>query len=205
MIDQVHTPPGPGEIVCVLSNCEATGLARAHRAGIAAHALLPHADEPRTAYDQRLGDELEKTGVDLVVLAGFMRILSAEFVARFSGRLLNIHPSLLPAYKGLHTHQRVIDAGEKWHGTSVHFVTAELDGGPIIAQARLQIPANTRASELSDHVQALEHILYPRVVRWFCSGRLQLDDRLVTLDGLALENGQIYESPEALRAPDTTQ
>ena len=123
---------------------------------------------------------------DLVVLAGFMRILSGDLVHHFAGRMINIHPSLLPKYQGLHTHQRAIDAGDSEHGASVHFVTEELDGGPVILQARVPIFEGDTADEVAARVQAQEHSIYPLVVRWFCEGRLQMVDSAVQLDGALL-------------------
>jgi phosphoribosylglycinamide formyltransferase 1 len=128
-------------------------------------------------------DELEP---DLVVLAGFMRILTPEFVRHYSGRLINIHPSLLPLYPGLNTHQRAIDAGDSVHGVSVHFVTEELDGGPVIAQAAVPITAEDDANSLKDKVHTQEHVLYPIVVKWFTEGRLRLGKQGPTLDGQQL-------------------
>lgn len=123
---------------------------------------------------------------DLVVLAGFMRILSGDLVRHFAGRMINIHPSLLPKYQGLHTHQRAIDAGDSEHGASVHFVTEELDGGPVILQAHVPIFEGDTADEVAARVQAQEHSIYPLVVRWFCEGRLQMVDGAVQLDGALL-------------------
>ena len=130
---------------------------------------------------------LDASRPDLVVLAGFMRVLSERFVARYAGRMLNIHPSLLPRYRGLHTHRRVLEAGDREHGASVHFVTAELDGGPIALQSRVPVaPADTEAS-LSARVQATEHIIYPRVIGWIADGRLVARGDRAWLDGKPLE------------------
>lgn len=205
LIDQVHLQPGGGVIVSAISNREAFGLTRAERAGIATATVEPTAAEARQNYDLRLQQVVKESTPDLVVLAGFMRILSPTFLAGFEGRVLNIHPSLLPEYKGLHTHQRVIDAGETWHGTSVHFVSKELDGGPLIAQARLRVTPGTGAEALSDEVQLLEHILYPRIVRWFCCGRLYCEGGRVTLDGQPLEKGICYDAEELRQDAETNQ
>ena len=138
----------------------------------------------RPAFEQALADALAAANPDLIVLAGFMRILSAEFVASRAGRILNIHPSLLPKYTGLHTHRRVLAAGEREHGASVHFVTAELDGGPVVLQSRVAVLPGDSESSLAARVQATEHIIYPRVIGWMAAGRLAwrqdrpwLDDR----------------------------
>ncbi len=143
--------------------------------------VIKAADYPdRGCFDQALIREIENYPVDLVVLAGFMRILSANFVNHFSGKLINIHPSLLPAYKGLHTHQRVLDAHEKNHGCSVHFVSAELDGGPVIAQAHYTISNKDNEESLKNKVQQLEHQLYPKVIQWIIDKRVTLlDDNLI--------------------------
>jgi len=121
-----------------------------------------------------------------VVLAGFMRVLSADFVARYAGRLLNIHPSLLPQYKGLHTHERVLAAGDPEHGASVHFVTAELDGGPLVLQARVPVLPGDDVDRLSARVQREEHIIYPTVIDWIARGRLRWNDGSLLLDGARL-------------------
>jgi len=128
----------------------------------------------------------------LVVLAGFMRILSAQFIAKFPGRILNIHPSLLPKYPGLHTHRRVLEAHEPEHGATVHFVTEQLDGGPPIIQARVAVESGDDEASLAARVQAQEHRIYPMAVRWFCEGRLQCSQGKAWLDGSALEQPVQY-------------
>jgi phosphoribosylglycinamide formyltransferase-1 len=140
----------------------------------------------RSAYDAAMCQLIDSYQPDLVVLAGFMRILTPEFVAHYHGRLLNIHPSLLPKYQGLNTHQRAIDAGDTEHGCSVHFVTAELDGGPVVLQARVPIFAGDTADEVSARVHEQEHQIYPLVVRWFCQDRLQQQGDKALLDGQIL-------------------
>jgi phosphoribosylglycinamide formyltransferase-1 len=176
-----------GEVVGVISNkADAYGLVRAKDAGVATSILTQQQFSSREEYDTALLALMADYQPDLVVLAGFMRILSAQLVHHFAGRMLNIHPSLLPKYQGLHTHQRAIDAGDSEHGTSVHFVTEELDGGPVILQARVPIFAGDEAEEVAARVQAQEHSIYPLVVRWFCEGRLQMVDGAVQLDGALL-------------------
>ena len=172
----------PVEIVAVLSNRpQAAGLAYARARGIAAIALdhTEHAD--RDAYDALLADEIERHRPDLVVLAGYMRILSAAFIARFEGRLLNIHPSLLPMFPGLRTHERALAEGIKVHGCTVHFVTAKLDHGPIVVQAAVPVRADDTAETLAARVLVQEHRIYPLAVRWFAEGRLAIENGCVNL------------------------
>jgi phosphoribosylglycinamide formyltransferase-1 len=176
-----------GEVVAVISDRpDAPGLAEANRLDVPVQALPPPPGSDRTAYGRQLTDALERSGAQLVALAGFMRILDCEFVRRWEGRLLNIHPSLLPAYRGLHTHRRVLDAGEQHHGCTVHFVVEELDAGPSIIQGRLRIRPGEDEMALSARVQRLEHIIYPRAVGWFAAGRLRCDEGVARLDGRAL-------------------
>jgi phosphoribosylglycinamide formyltransferase-1 len=172
----------PVEIVAVISNRpQATGLEYARSRGIPAIAL-DHTQHPdRAAFDSLLADEIERHRPDLVVLAGYMRILSPAFIARFEGRLLNIHPSLLPMFPGLNTHERALEAGVKIHGCTVHFVTAELDHGPIVIQAAVPVRADDTAATLAARVLAQEHRIYPQAVRWFAEGRLQINHGRVNL------------------------
>ncbi len=172
----------PARISAVISNRpNAGGLEFAREQGIPTaivdHTL--HADRP--AFEQALTVEIDRHMPDLVVLAGFMRILTPAFVAHYGGRLINIHPSLLPAFTGLHTHQRALDAGCRIAGATVHFVTGELDGGPIIAQAAVPVLPDDTESTLAARVLAQEHVMYPQVVRWFVEGRLSLRDGRVVL------------------------
>jgi phosphoribosylglycinamide formyltransferase 1 len=141
----------------------------------------------RQRFERELEAALAPVQPDLIVLAGFMRILSREFVEARAGRLLNIHPSLLPLHRGLHTHRRVLAAGERVHGASVHFVTAELDGGPVILQSRISVRAGESEESLSARVQATEHIIYPRVIGWVADGRLAWREERPWLDGQPLE------------------
>jgi phosphoribosylglycinamide formyltransferase-1 len=160
-------------IAAVISNQpDAAGLADAAQRGIATAVVDHRAHADRAAFDAALADAIDAFEPDLVVLAGFMRILSVEFVNRYAGRMLNIHPSLLPAFTGLHTHRRAIDAGCKLAGTTVHVVTPELDHGPIVAQAAVPVLEGDTEETLAARVTAAEHILYPRVVRWWVEGKL---------------------------------
>ncbi|CAI0827223.1 phosphoribosylglycinamide formyltransferase [Serratia fonticola] len=171
-------------IVAVFSNnVQAYGLQRAEEAGIAAQALDAKAFADREAFDAGLAQAIDQYQPDLVVLAGYMRILSNAFVQHYAGRMLNIHPSLLPKYPGLHTHRQAIDNGDAEHGTSVHFVTEQLDGGPVILQAKVPIFPGDEEDEVIERVQTQEHTLYPLVVSWFIEGRLAMRDNAAWLDG----------------------
>ncbi|MDO2951766.1 phosphoribosylglycinamide formyltransferase [Aeromonas simiae] len=173
-----------GEVVAVVSNKgEAYGLTRARAAGCATEVLEVAGFADRAEYDAALGDLVEGYRPDLIVMAGFMRILSPAFIARFHGRMLNIHPSLLPKFQGLHTHRRAIEAGESEHGASVHFVTEELDGGPVVLQARVPIFEGDTEAEVAARVQVQEHAIYPLVVSWFCMGRLVMMQDKALMDG----------------------
>ncbi len=177
----------PFEICGVISNRPAApGLARATAAGIPAR-VVDHTRFPdRARFDDALGDGIAAFSPGLVVLAGFMRILSDALVNRFVGRMLNIHPSLLPRFQGLHTHRRALEAGIDEHGASVHFVTTELDGGPVIAQARVPVHADDDEATLAARVLAREHELLPRVVSWFAQDRLAMRGDQVWFDGAPL-------------------
>ena len=187
LIDACKQSDYPGEIVGVISNkADAYGLERAKQANIAQQALEHKNFETRELYDQALVKAIDVYQPDVVVLAGFMRILTAEFVQHYQGRLINIHPSLLPKYQGLHTHQRALDAGDEEHGVSVHFVTEELDGGPVILQAKIPIFPGDNADDLASRVHEQEHRIYPLVVKWFCQKRLSMQDGFAILDGCQL-------------------
>lgn len=190
IIDACEKNDIKAEIVAVFSNKpDVYGLTRASEAGIETFVHDAKATTlSRDEYDQVLANQINAFKPDLVVLAGFMRILSAEFVSHFKGRLLNIHPSLLPKYKGLNTHQRALDNGDEEHGVSVHFVTAELDGGPVILQAKVPVFNDDDADTLAQRVQQQEHLIYPLVVKWFVDERLamNLDSSIATLDGKEL-------------------
>lgn len=179
-----------GQIVGVISNRpDAYALQRAQQAGIAT-AILVHQDfADRASFDEKMHAQLLHWNVDLVVLAGFMRILTADFVQLWRGRMLNIHPSLLPAYKGTHTHQRVLTTGDRLHGCTVHFVTAELDAGAAIAQGVLQVGPHDTADTLAQRVHLLEHRLYPLVVKWYCQNQVRL------VDGQLMVHQQLMQQP----------
>ena len=176
------------DLAVVFSNRpDAYGLTRAARAGIPTECLEHGAYPDRETFDRAIAAVLDGYEPELIVLAGFMRILSPWFVAHYEGRVLNIHPALLPAYPGLDTHQRVLDAGEKWHGSTVHFVTEELDGGPRILQGRLAVDPDESADALCGRVQAVEHTIYPQAADWFGTGRLVFADGAAWLDGERLD------------------
>ncbi|MCP5024264.1 MAG: phosphoribosylglycinamide formyltransferase, partial [bacterium] len=166
----------PVEIRAVISNkADAYGLERARKAGIDTRVLDHKEFSDRESYDLALGDLIEEYQPGLVILAGFMRILTPSLVNRFHGRMFNIHPSLLPKFRGLHTHERAIEAGEKMHGASVHFVTEELDGGPLIIQAQVPVKADDNPDALAARVLKQEHILYPTAIRMFAEGSLHME------------------------------
>lgn len=183
------------EVVAVISNkAGVKGLDRAATAGIPNIVVDHRAFDSRDSFDQNLGDMIDSFAPDLVVLAGFMRILTPGFVNRFLGRLINIHPSLLPAYPGLHTHQRAIDAGDQQAGATVHFVTPELDGGPSVLQAQVPVLPDDNADILAQRVLDFEHRIYPMAAQWFCQGRLRMTNGQALLDGKALpETGVIFD------------
>ena len=178
-----HRQSGGFEISAVICNePDAYGLQRAAKAGIPT-VVLNHRDyTDREQFDQQLIKCIAAFTPQLLVLAGYMRILSAGFVQHYHGRILNIHPSLLPAYRGTNTHQRVLDAGDLTHGVSVHFVTEELDGGPVVLQVEIPVAASDSKESLSRRIAEQEHRIYPEVVSWFCGGRLKMHNSSVLLD-----------------------
>ena len=183
----------PGVCTAVISNRpDATGLAAAAGRGVATRVIDHRGFASREAFDAALSAETERHAPDLVLLAGFMRILTDGFVDRFAGRLLNIHPSLLPAFPGIRTHARALQAGVRLHGCSVHFVTPALDGGPIIAQAAVPVLAGDDEESLGRRVLAEEHRLYPRVARWFLEERLRLVGARVQLAGEVTVGGALH-------------
>jgi phosphoribosylglycinamide formyltransferase-1 len=183
-----------GRIVTVVSDrADAAGILAANALGLTTAVLEPARGMDRAAYGEALSALLEKGGAGLVALAGFMRILDGRFVRRWQGRLLNIHPSLLPAYRGLHTHRRVLEAGERAHGCTVHYVVEELDAGPVIIQGRLAVRPVEDEAVLSARVQRLEHIIYPRAVGWCADGRLEWRDGEAWLDGKPLQAPVVEE------------
>jgi len=183
-IDQVADGRLDLDLAVVFSNKpDAFGLERARRAGIPTVSIEHGSFPDRDSFDRAVAERLDEFQPGLIVLAGFMRILGAGFVNHYAGRILNIHPALLPKYPGLDTHQRVIDAGDEWHGSTVHFVTEELDGGPRILQGRLRVRAGESAGELRDRVQAVEHQIYPMAAGWVGSGKAEYRDGETWIDG----------------------
>jgi len=172
----------PAQVAAVIaSRPDAAGLAFAASHGIAT-AVVDHRQFPdRESFDAALARQVDAFTPDLVALAGFMRVLTPGFVDRYAGRMLNVHPSLLPSFSGLKTHQQALDAGVRLHGASVHFVTSQLDHGPIVVQSAVPVLNGDDAAALAERVLATEHIIYPRAVRWFVEGRLALDGPRVTL------------------------
>ncbi|HDR8937782.1 TPA: phosphoribosylglycinamide formyltransferase [Burkholderia vietnamiensis] len=178
----------PAQVAAVIANRpDAAGLAFAASHGVATAVVDHRAFDGRDSFDAALAAEIDRFAPDLVVLAGFMRILTPDFVRRYEGRLLNIHPSLLPSFKGVHTHQQALDAGVALHGVTVHFVSPELDSGAIVAQGAVPVRAGDDAAALAQRVLAVEHVLYPRAVRWFVEGSLRL------------ENGRAVVAPQEAR------
>jgi phosphoribosylglycinamide formyltransferase-1 len=191
-------PASGYQVVRVIADREdAGGLARAAALGIATSVVPVKQFPDRASFDDALAAELDTSGARLVALAGFMRILSAGFVQRFAGHLLNIHPSLLPRYKGLDTHARALAAGDTHHGASVHYVTAELVGGPVIMQGRLRLRPGESPEAVSARVHALEHIIYPHVCSLIATGRVECRGASVYFDGVPLSTPLIEESDAA--------
>ena len=187
LLDQAASGEWPVTIAAVISNRPGVqGLERARQAGVPALELDHKNFADRPAFEAALIELIDRYQPDLVALAGFMRVLTARFTEHYRGRLLNIHPSLLPKFRGLHTHERAIAAGETEHGASIHFVTAELDGGPVILQARVPVLPDDDPDALAARVLVQEHELYPLAIRWFAEGRLRLDGERVWFDGQPL-------------------
>lgn len=187
ILDQCEQGSINGKVTAVFSNkSTAYGLERAQQAGVDAISLAQSDFADRAAFDAELMTQIDQYQPDLIVLAGYMRILSDSFVQHYAGKMLNIHPSLLPKYPGLDTHQRAIDNGDEEHGASVHFVTPELDAGPVILQAKVPVFADDSIDDLSSRVHTQEHMIYPMVVQWFCAGRLAMTDGKAVLDSKEL-------------------
>lgn len=183
IINQCELGKVKASVVGVISShAEARGLQRAADAGIPTATITPSDIASREAYDAQLAQLIESWQADAVILAGYMRILTPTFVKQYQGRMLNIHPSLLPRYTGLNTHQRVLDAGETEHGASVHFVTEELDGGPVVLQGNVPIFDQDTAETLQDRVHDQEHRIYPMAINWLATGRLCLKGDHAYLD-----------------------
>lgn len=183
IIDRIADNTINAEICAVISNKpDAYGIKRAQKAKIPTEIIDHSQYDSRESFDAELTRRIEKYQPELIVLAGFMRILTDDFVNHFYGKMINIHPSLLPKYRGLHTHKRALEAGDSEHGLSIHYVSAKLDGGPVILQKTVPILENDTESSLAERVLAQEHIAYPQVIQWFSQGRLQLVDNQVILD-----------------------
>lgn len=188
IIDQCANGSIEGNIEAVISNRPAVaGLQRAVKAGIDAITLDHKTFDSRSAFDLALQNKIDQYQPDLVILAGFMRILTDEFVTHYLGKMVNIHPSLLPKYPGLNTHKRALEAGDTEAGATVHFVTPELDGGPLIAQAKVKISEGDTEMDLNKKVLSAEHQLYPAVIKWICAGKLTFAEGLPVLDGESLQ------------------
>jgi len=189
LIDHLQPGTSPARVRAVICNrADAYGVERAKAAGIETRVLDHTAYEGREAFDAALMRAIDAFDPHLVVLAGFMRILTPGFVRHYAGRLLNIHPSLLPRHKGLHTHQRALEAGDREHGCTVHFVTEELDGGPLVVQAVIPVQSDDTPASLAKRVHVQEHRIYPVAVQWFAEGRLHLTNEGAMLDGKVLSS-----------------
>jgi len=187
ILDQAASGELPVKVAAVISNRPGVqGLERARQAGVPALELDHKNFTDRPEFESALIELINRYQPDLVILAGFMRVLTAGFTEHYRGRLFNIHPSLLPKFRGLHTHERALAAGESEHGASIHFVTDELDGGPIIVQARVPVVPGDDPDTLAARVLEQEHRLYPQAIRWFAEGRLRLDGEQVLFDGRPL-------------------
>ena len=195
-IDYVSEGDSSLDLAVVFSNRpDAYGLERARAANLAT-ACIEHGDfESRESFDRAVAAKLDEWQPELLILAGFMRILSPWFVERYAGRILNIHPALLPLYPGLDTHRRVLDAGDEHHGSTVHFVTEELDAGPCILQGRIPVAPSTDPDDLMQRVQAVEHRIFPEAANWFAEGRLEFRDDKTWLDGKPLNEPVVLDFP----------
>jgi len=192
LIDAGRDPAYPAEIKLVISNkAGALGLERAAEADIPTLVIDHKAFETRAAFDAEMTKAMEAAGVELVCLAGFMRLLSEEFVAHWLDRMINIHPSLLPAFKGLDVQQRAIDAGARFSGCTVHYVRHEMDTGPILAQAAVPIYADDDADALARRILEKEHVIYPLAVKWIAEGRVTITDERAVIDGVAAPDGAL--------------
>jgi phosphoribosylglycinamide formyltransferase 1 len=184
--------------VVISDHADAGGLGVARELGISTAVVSKKSFPDRAAFERGLIDEIEAHRAEIIVLAGFMRVLSAQFAIRYEGRIINIHPALLPKHKGLHTHGRVLEAGDKEHGASVHFATAELDGGPVVLQSRLTVRPAESESELAARVLKTEHVILPKVIGWLAEKRLIWRDGKGWLDGRALD-APVVEDFEAIK------
>lgn len=195
IIDACESDRINANIVGVISNKEnAFGLERAKTHNIPSQAIDHTQYASREDFDRALMQAIDALQTDVVILAGFMRILTPAFTEHYLGRLLNIHPSLLPLYPGLHTHQRAIDAGDEIAGASIHFVTAELDGGPVILQSQVTIDDNETSDSLAKKVLQKEHAIYPQAIDWLCSGRVTLSENSALFDGSPLSSAGVLQN-----------
>lgn len=194
-IDQITAGTLPIDIKLVVSNnADAFGLIRANKAGIESCCINHRDYQSRSEFDQALLERVDRVEPDIIILAGFMRILTAEFVNHYEHRLINIHPALLPKFPGTDTHQRALDAGEQWHGASVHYVVPEVDAGPVILQGRLPVREEDTAYTLQQRIHKIEHQIYPLAVKWIAEHRLTIKDGEVLLDGeIADQQLQSYD------------
>ncbi|MHA1559889.1 MAG: phosphoribosylglycinamide formyltransferase [Alphaproteobacteria bacterium] len=184
LVEAASSPSFPAEIVLVMAdNPEAAGLEKAHNVGVKTATVDRRAFDDRTTFEAAMQTQLEEAGAELVCLAGFMRVLSADFVAKWFGRMINIHPSILPSFRGVDTHRRALEAGVKLHGCSVHFVKADVDAGPIIVQAAIPILPTDTPTTLSDRLLPVEHRVFPMALRLLASGAVQVDGDRVRIDG----------------------
>jgi phosphoribosylglycinamide formyltransferase-1 len=195
IIDAVAAGQINASISAVISNrADAKGLDRARQQHINAVIIDQNEYHDRASYDRALISEIDKYKPDLIVLAGFMRILSEEFISHFNYIILNIHPSLLPEFKGLHTHRRALEASKKTHGASVHFVSNELDSGPVVIQAEVPVLANDTEDALAERVLHQEHVIYPMAIAWYIDGRLEVNGNAVLLDGKVLHRPVLWQA-----------
>jgi len=202
IIDAIHDDRIPAQLLAVISSEPGTpAIARARTAGIPVHVVHYRDYVSREQFDAALMKQIDAHQPQLVVLAGFMRILSHGFIEHYSGRLMNIHPSLLPAFPGLNTHERALNSSVATHGASVHFVTHEVDGGPIIVQASVPVLPNDSVEALAERVLVEEHRIYPLAIRWFLDGRLDVSAGRVLLDGEARPEQGIQPQAAALKTP----
>ncbi len=199
IIDAVEKGELNADIKAVISNRDnVKALQRARHAGIASFVIDHHRYNSRETFDQALMACIDQFKPDLIILAGFMRILTADFIAHYANRLINIHPSLLPAYKGLNTHQRVLEAGDKIHGATVHMVNAELDSGAMVIQAEVEVKPDDNAERLAQRVLAQEHIIYPLAISLFIEGRLQVDQHTLLFDNEPLSRPLLWKSNQLI-------
>jgi phosphoribosylglycinamide formyltransferase-1 len=191
LVEAARDPDYPAEIVLVISNRPgAAGITTARQAGIAT-TIVDHTDygKDREAFERALHSVLEGSGIEIVCLAGFMRLLTPWFIGKWEGRMLNIHPALLPAFKGLHTHEQALAAGATTHGATVHFVTPEMDGGPIVCQAAVPVQPDDTPETLAARVLTVEHRIYPLALRWLAEGRLRVVDGRCVVDNAPVPEG----------------